>query len=69
MLGTWQKAMSQAAPVTPRVLTSLRWTLALELLEPWHLLGLDGLDGLDGWLESESVNVSIVDELGNHLLV
>eukprot|EP00434_Breviolum_minutum_P029175 symbB.v1.2.025806.t1/scaffold2530.1/size76790/2 len=31
MLGTWQKAMSQAVPV-PSVLISLRWTLALELL-------------------------------------
>lgn len=47
MLGTWQKAMSQAVPV-PRVLISLRWTLALELLEPWHLLGLDGWICLDG---------------------
>ena len=70
MLGTWQKAMSQAVPV-PSVLISLRWTLALELLEPWHLLGLDGwtcLDGVDGGRNRQVfVNVSIVDELGKYL--
>lgn len=70
MLGTWQKAMSQrsqAVPV-PSVLISLRWTLALELLEPWHLLGLDGWICLDGGRDRQVfVNVSIVDELGKHL--
>lgn len=67
MLGTWQKAMSQAVPV-PSVLISLRWTLALGLLEPCHLLGLDGWICLDGGRDRQVfVNVSIVDELGKYL--